>query len=100
MPALHTSSAPIPSAERASLLVLGMAAFMVQADARVIDPLLHVVATDFHTTPPNAAILCRRGKGLSSVREEALCSPRDGPNVSYRQDATASAISSVIAIRS
>jgi predicted MFS family arabinose efflux permease len=34
-----------------------MAAFMVQADARVIDPLLHVVATDFHTTPPNAAIL-------------------------------------------
>src|SRR5262245_23125290 len=45
------------STERASLLVLGMAAFMVQADARVIDPLLHVVATDFHTTPPNAAIV-------------------------------------------
>ena len=42
---------------RASLLVLGMAAFMVQADARVIDPLLHVVATDFQTTPPSAAIL-------------------------------------------
>jgi predicted MFS family arabinose efflux permease len=34
-----------------------MAAFMVQADARVIDPLLHVVATDFQTTPPSAAIL-------------------------------------------
>src|SRR5262245_52635950 len=45
------------STERASLLVLGMAAFMVQADARVIDPLLHVVATDFQTTPPNAAIV-------------------------------------------
>jgi predicted MFS family arabinose efflux permease len=34
-----------------------MAAFMVQADARVIDPLLHVVATDFHTTVPAAAIV-------------------------------------------
>jgi predicted MFS family arabinose efflux permease len=34
-----------------------MAAFMVQADARVIDPLLHVVARDFHITPPAAAIV-------------------------------------------
>jgi predicted MFS family arabinose efflux permease len=34
-----------------------MAAFMVQADARVIDPLLHVVAHDFQITPPAAAIL-------------------------------------------
>jgi predicted MFS family arabinose efflux permease len=34
-----------------------MAAFMVQADARVIDPLLHVIASDFHITPPAAAIL-------------------------------------------
>src|SRR5262249_35371882 len=42
---------------RASLFVLGAAAFMVQTDARVIDPLLHVVATDFHTTPPAAAII-------------------------------------------
>jgi YNFM family putative membrane transporter len=42
---------------RASLVVLGMGAFMVQADARVIDPLLHVVARDFHTNPPGAAIL-------------------------------------------
>jgi hypothetical protein len=42
---------------RASLLVMGLAAFMVQADARVIDPLLHVVAHDFHTTPPAAAIV-------------------------------------------
>ena len=47
----------LPTAGRASLVVLGMAAFMVQADARVIDPLLHVISTDFHTTPPNAAIV-------------------------------------------
>jgi predicted MFS family arabinose efflux permease len=37
--------------------MLGMAAFMVQADARVIDPLLHVVATDFQTTLPAAALV-------------------------------------------
>jgi len=42
---------------RASLLVLGAAAFMVQADARVIDPLLHVVSDDFHTIPARAAII-------------------------------------------
>ena len=46
-----------PGRDRASLLVMGLAAFMVQADARVIDPLLHVVAHDFHTTPPDAAIV-------------------------------------------
>jgi predicted MFS family arabinose efflux permease len=45
------------SAQRASLFVLGMAAFMVQADARVIDPLLHVISRDFHTTPPAAAVV-------------------------------------------
>src|SRR6185312_12252113 len=45
------------SAQRASLLVLGMAAFMVQADARVIDPLLHVISKDYHTTPPAAAVV-------------------------------------------
>jgi predicted MFS family arabinose efflux permease len=44
-------------ADRASLLVLGAAAFMVQADARVMDPLLHAVATDFATTPPAAAVI-------------------------------------------
>jgi YNFM family putative membrane transporter len=49
--------APTPALDRASLVVLGMAAFMVQADARVIDPLLHVIARDFHTTPPSAAIV-------------------------------------------
>jgi predicted MFS family arabinose efflux permease len=52
-----TPGVPIASPGRASLLVLGMAAFMVQADARVIDPLLHVVARDFHTLPPGAAIV-------------------------------------------
>jgi YNFM family putative membrane transporter len=46
-----------PVLGRASLLVLGMAAFMVQADARVIDPILHVIARDFHTIPPSAAIV-------------------------------------------
>ncbi len=45
------------ASDRASLLVLGAAAFMVQADARVIDPLLHVVATEFHVTPPAAAVV-------------------------------------------
>jgi predicted MFS family arabinose efflux permease len=52
-----TSGAPAASPDRASLLVLGMAAFMVQADARVIDPLLHVIARDFHTSPPAAAVV-------------------------------------------
>jgi MFS transporter, YNFM family, putative membrane transport protein len=51
------SAAPPDARDRASLLVLGMAAFMVQADARVIDPLLHVIATEFHTSPPAAAVV-------------------------------------------
>jgi YNFM family putative membrane transporter len=59
---MSVSSSPAPAApgravERASLLVLGMAAFMVQADARVIDPLLHVIADNFGTTPPAASIV-------------------------------------------
>ena len=53
----QTTGAATAPIERASLLVLGMAAFMVQADARVIDPLLHVIARDFHTSPPAAAIV-------------------------------------------
>jgi MFS transporter, YNFM family, putative membrane transport protein len=59
MPVVDTPSPSVPpaSVERASLLVLGMAAFMVQADARVIDPLLHVLARDFHTTPPDVAVV-------------------------------------------
>jgi predicted MFS family arabinose efflux permease len=59
---MSVPSTPAPAAsgraaERASLLVLGMAAFLVQADARVIDPLLHVIADDFTTTLPAAAIV-------------------------------------------
>jgi len=42
---------------RASLFVLGAAAFMVQADARVIDTLLHAVSQDFHTVPAKASIV-------------------------------------------
>src|SRR3954471_5310729 len=57
MPVADSPPAPVSGAERASLVVLGLAAFMVQADARVIDPLLHVVAREFGTTPPSAAIL-------------------------------------------
>src|SRR3954466_10476126 len=56
-PASASIPAPLPSRGRASLLVLGMAAFMVQADARVIDPLLHVIARDFFTVPATAAIV-------------------------------------------
>src|SRR3982751_3289748 len=59
---MSASPSPLPAvsaapSERASLLVLGLAAFMVQADARVIDPLLHVIAREFHTTPPSAAVV-------------------------------------------
>ena len=44
-------------ARRASLLVLGAAAFMAQVDARVIDAMLQVVAADFQTVPARAAIV-------------------------------------------
>lgn len=40
---------------RVSLGVLGAAAFMVIADARVIDPLLHIIADDFKTGVGSAA---------------------------------------------
>jgi predicted MFS family arabinose efflux permease len=45
------------AAERASLLVLGMAAFMVQANARVIDPLLTTIGKEFHVTAARASIV-------------------------------------------
>lgn len=45
------------SSSRASLLVLGAAAFLVSADARVIDPLLNVVAGEFGTTVVRASIV-------------------------------------------
>jgi MFS transporter, YNFM family, putative membrane transport protein len=53
-----TSSAAasdVPS-PRASLLVLGTAAFLVQADSRVIDPLLKLIAGDFQTTKESATL--------------------------------------------
>ena len=43
--------------DRASLLILGAAAFMVNADARVIEPLLHVIADDFQVKVAQAAIV-------------------------------------------
>lgn len=49
------SASATPSA-RASLLVLGTAAFLVQADSRVMDPLLKLIAGDFHTTKEGATI--------------------------------------------
>lgn len=40
---------------RASLLILGFAAFLVSADARVIDPVLKVIAGEFHVAEREAA---------------------------------------------
>jgi YNFM family putative membrane transporter len=45
------------ASRRASLVVLGAAAFMAQVDARVIDAMLQVVAEDFGTVPTRAAIV-------------------------------------------
>jgi predicted MFS family arabinose efflux permease len=41
---------------RASLLVLGAAAFLVSADARAMDPLLKIIAGEFHTRPQIVAL--------------------------------------------
>ena len=58
MPTLAAQPAPATQATaRASLVVLGAAVFMSQANARVIDSLLHVLATDFRTVPARAAIV-------------------------------------------
>jgi predicted MFS family arabinose efflux permease len=42
---------------RASLLILGFAAFMVNADARVVEPLLHPVSREFGVDVARAAIV-------------------------------------------
>lgn len=42
--------------DRASLLVLGSAAFLVSADARVIDPLLKIIAGEFDVSTERAAL--------------------------------------------
>jgi predicted MFS family arabinose efflux permease len=43
-------------ATRASLLILGSAAFLVSADARVIDPLLKIIAGEFRVSQESAAL--------------------------------------------
>jgi predicted MFS family arabinose efflux permease len=45
----------LPS-NRASLLTLGAAAFLVSADARVIDPLLKIIAAEFDVSRTSAAL--------------------------------------------
>ena len=47
---------PQSSERRASLLILGAAAFMVASDARVIDPLLKTIAADFHSPLTKASL--------------------------------------------
>ena len=42
---------------RASLFIMGLAAFMVSADARVIDPLLKIIAENFHSEVAKASIV-------------------------------------------
>ncbi|MEZ5287746.1 MAG: MFS transporter [Vicinamibacterales bacterium] len=44
------------SSTRGSLLTLGAAAFLVSADARVIDPLLKIIAGEFDVSPASAAL--------------------------------------------
>ena len=44
------------AADRVSLFVLGSAAFLVSADARVIDPLLKIIAAEFHVPQESAAL--------------------------------------------
>jgi predicted MFS family arabinose efflux permease len=46
----------VAARDRASLLVLGSAAFLVSADARVIDPLLKIIAGEFHVPQESAAL--------------------------------------------
>jgi YNFM family putative membrane transporter len=46
----------VAAADRASLLTLGTAAFLVSADARVIDPLLKIVAGEFDVSIERAAL--------------------------------------------
>jgi MFS transporter, YNFM family, putative membrane transport protein len=46
----------VSSTNRASLLTLGAAAFIVSADARVIDPLLKIIAAEFHVSTERAAL--------------------------------------------
>ena len=49
-------TAPVSQTERASLITLGAAAFLVSADARVIDPLLKIIAGEFGVSTERAAL--------------------------------------------
>lgn len=55
-PLTNRYTPPVTSAQRASLVTLGSAAFLVSADARVIDPLLKIVAAEFHVSQASAAL--------------------------------------------
>jgi len=46
----------VSQTERASLITLGAAAFLVSADARVIDPLLKIIAGEFGVSTERAAL--------------------------------------------
>jgi predicted MFS family arabinose efflux permease len=46
----------VSDSNRASLVTLGAAAFLVSADARVIDPLLKIIAGEFHVPIERAAL--------------------------------------------
>ena len=46
----------VSAANRASLFILGSAAFLVSADARVIDPLLRIIASEFGVSQASAAL--------------------------------------------
>ena len=49
-------TAPVSQTERASLITLGAAAFLVSADARVIDPLLKIIAGELGVSTERAAL--------------------------------------------
>ena len=49
-------TATVSDTNRASLVTLGAAAFLVSADARVIDPLLKIIAGEFHVPIERAAL--------------------------------------------
>ncbi len=52
----HRYTALVSQTDRASLLTLGAAAFLVSADARVIDPLLKIIASEFDVSTERAAL--------------------------------------------
>lgn len=59
MPDIQQTGPSVPAAARVALPIglLAGAAFLSSAGARVVDPLLHVIATDFATTVPAVSIV-------------------------------------------